>query len=63
MLAPEFKVISVIVGVSIIAVGILWAVFGIASFVFFEIALFGLVALWVPLFFQATKLLVEESKA
>lgn len=62
-LAPEFKVISVIVGVSIIAVGILWAVFGIASFVFFEIALFGLVALWVPLFFQATKLLVEESKA
>lgn len=61
-LAPEFKIISVLVGTSIIAVGILWAGFGIASFVFFEIALFGLVALWVPLFFQATKLLIEQSK-
>jgi hypothetical protein len=62
-LAPEFKVISFIVGGTIIAVALLWAIFGIASFVFFEIALFGLVALWVPLFFQATKLLVEESKS
>lgn len=61
-LATEFKVISVIVGLTIIVVGIMWAVIGIANFVFFEIVLFGVIAIWVPIFFEATKLLVRESK-